>query len=866
MSGTPRRAPRAALLIWLAALLGCAVLMLRAHYTADLSAFLPNAPTPEQGVMVGLLRDGPASRTLLLGITGGSPAQRAAASQQLAERLRGDAQFSTVQNGNSPAATQELDQQLLFAHRYLLSPGVDAARFSVAGLHAAIGASLDLLSSPAGMSLAPLLARDPTGETLQLLDTYGAMLHPHTELGVWSSRDGQRAVLIAQLAAPGSDTDAQQRALETVQRAFAPAAQAAPVQLAISGPPAFAVNTRAAIRAQVMRLSGLGSGLIVILLLLVYRSPTTLLLGLLPVLSGALAGVAAVSVGFGTVHGLTLGFGTTLIGEAVDYSIYLFIQSGVGVPGPARAGHTRHLGDAAASQAQRQRRLDAWVKHAWPTVRLGTLTSICGFASLTLSGFPGLAQLGVYSISGLLAAAAVTRWVLPALIPASLRPRDLSRFGARLLSVIERAARWRALVGVLALAAAGLLALHHQRLWNTELAALSPIPAADLALDAQLRNELGAPDAVYFVVARGPDVQAALQRAEQVAPVLQKLVDAGTLQSYESPSRYLPSVALQRTRQAALPERAVLAARLAQATAGLPLSASKLGAFLDDIDAARQAAPLTPAQLRGSSLAAALDAMLLCSPGQCEALLPVRAPAAAAGVPGGIDHARIRAALATIAAGNDAPPILFIDLKEQTDHLYAAYLHQAIVLSLAGLLAIVVLLALVLRSARRVARVIAPLAAAVLVVAALLSASGAQLTLLHLVGMLLVVALGSNYALFFERGHGGAMLEPGATARDATPGADPGMGATVASLLFANLATIAGFGVLAFSSVPLLRSFGETVAPGALLVLVFSAMLSGIGKRAHARPGLGDTPAHGHCDAAPGTPHAAAPPLESTRE
>ncbi|MDI9682789.1 hypothetical protein, partial [Burkholderia cenocepacia] len=62
---------------------------------------------------------------------------------------------------------------------------------------------------------------------------------------------------------------------------------------------------------------------------------------------------AAVSVAFGTVHGLTLGFGTTLIGEAVDYSIYLFVQS-------AQAG-TR--GTARPADATR-----AWVAAYWPTI------------------------------------------------------------------------------------------------------------------------------------------------------------------------------------------------------------------------------------------------------------------------------------------------------------------------------------------------------------------------------------------------------------------------------------------------------------------------------------------------------------------
>ncbi|MGR5382386.1 MMPL family transporter, partial [Vibrio harveyi] len=92
---------------------------------------------------------------------------------------------------------------------------------------------------------------------------------------------------------------------------------------------------------------------------------------LLPVLSGVAAGVAAVSIGFGSVHGLTLGFGTTLIGEAVDYSIYLFVQS------------------AGTRTARPADSLRAWITTYWPTIRLGVLTSVCGFASMLFSGFPG---------------------------------------------------------------------------------------------------------------------------------------------------------------------------------------------------------------------------------------------------------------------------------------------------------------------------------------------------------------------------------------------------------------------------------------------------------------------------------------------
>ena len=112
------------------------------------------------------------------------------------------------------------------------------------------------------------------------------------------------------------------------------------------------------------------------------------------------------------------------------------------------------------------------------------------------------------------------------------------------------------------------------------------------------------------------------------------------------------------------------------------------------------------------------------------------------------------------------------------------------------------LLLIALRSPGRAARVLAPLALSVVTVAALLSGLGYQLGILHIVGMLLIVAVGSNYALFFDRNS-----------------ADPQHGSqalTLASLLVANVATVLAFGVLAFSRVPVLADLGETVAPGAL--------------------------------------------------
>jgi predicted exporter len=773
-----------ALAVWLALVALAALIAARAHYTADLSAFLPRAPTAMQRLLVDQLRNGAASRLLLMDIRGGDAAARAGLSRATADALRRDPQFTAVENGGPAAA----DRGFLFQHRYLLSDAVDPARFAAAGLEAAIRASLEELSLPAGLLMKPLLAHDPTGEMLAIVDRLDRGAAPRTADGVWVSRDAARALLLVQTRADGSDTDAQARAITAVRAAFTAAAAKAAVpgmQLRMTGPGVFAVTARDTIKHEAMRLSVLSLSLIVLLLLAVYRSVGAVLLGLLPVASGALAGIAAVSVGYGAVHGITLGFGITLIGESVDYPIYFLIQSGIGIQ--SRVG-----GDPGA-----------WRRLLWPTIRLGVLTSVCGFASLLPSGFPGLAQLGLYSIAGLMAAALVTRFVLPQLTPPGLAVRDVAPLGDAAAAAAARlaAAAPAAACAVLVLAAA-VLFQHRGALWNRDLAALSPVPAAGQALDAELRAQLGAADVSHLVVVQGPDLEAVLQRAERAAPALAQLTAAGVIGGFDSPAIYLPSRATQSARRASLPPPPVLRERLARATAALPLRAGALEPFLEDVEAARNSPLLGPADLAGTSPGAAFGALVLRYEDRWYALLPLL---------GGIDIGRVRAALEAADPGETR----ILDLKGESDALYSGYLAEAARLSLAGIAAIVTLLLVALRSPARVLRVLGPLLLAVLAVAAGLAAAGRQFNILHLIGMLLIVAVGSNYALFFDH------LALHGPLRDARRD-----GGILASLLVANAATVIGFGVLAFSKVPVLSALGETVAPGAFLALLFAALLA----------------------------------------
>lgn len=774
-AGVPRRG--AVLALWLLALALGVGLIARTPIATDLSAFLPASPNAQQRVLIEQLQSGVAARTLLVGIDGGDAAGRAEASRKLAAALRASGLFEQVQNGERGDDLAAAGRWLA-EHRYRLSPAVAPERYTEEGLRDAIDETLALLGTPAGAAVKPLLARDPTGETARIAEVLLPRSAPRSEQGVWMSRSRPRALLLLTTRAAGADLDGQARTIAAVRSAFSSVGAPA-LDLKLSGSGVFSVDSRAQIEREVKLLAAVGSLVMGALLLLAFASLRALAVALLPVVSGIVAGVAAVGTLFGTVHGVTLGFGSTLIGEAVDYAIYYLIQARGTAAAPGEGW--RH-----------------WLRENWPTVRLGLLTSVCGFAALAFSGFPGLAQLGVFSVAGLTGAALVTRYVLPVLVPDGASGRGLrgplGQLAAQGVRVLPRL-RWPALL--LGLLAAGWLALQGGSIWRGDLLSLSPVPRAALALDAELRAELGTGDTGLLVVANGADLQDALRHAEAAGARLDALVEHGRLLGVDSPTRLLPSLATQQQRIASLPPRAVLQERLAAATAGGPLPAARLSAFLDDVDAARTQPPITRESLAGTPFATLVDALVVPRRAGGVAVLMSLQPAA------GVDAAAVRTALE-----GAAPGLQVIDIGGELASMYRGYLHEAVVQVALGALAVLVLLAAWLRSPRRLLAVCQPLVIAVLLVLAGLSLAGVALGILHLVGLLLVVAVGSNYTLFFDQ----LRHQHGRIDDD-----------TLASLLLANLTTVISFGLIALSEIPALSAIGRVVAPGALLCLLLAA-------------------------------------------
>ena len=760
-----------ALFIWLVLVAGCVLTISRSVFNADMSAFLPRTPTATQQIMVEQLRDGVVSRLILVGVEGAPAPTLAQISKRMSAQLRSDSELVSVNNGERIGL--EKDFELLWRNRYLLSDAVTAQRFTAQGLHDSLVVYLDLLATPMSGMAQRVLPNDPSGELIHLLEQLEGQAHPALQDDVWFSRDGARAILLVETKGSGSDIDAQERAMQHIQTAFDEAAkrlQMADARVQMTGPGVFSVQARASIRGDAWRLSLIATLLVAGMLLLLYRSLRVLALGLLPVASGALAGVTAVSLGFGSVHGITMGFGVTLIGECVDYAIYLFTR----------------IGRDGTPQSTLQR--------IWPTLRLGVLTSICGFSAMLFSGFTGLAQLGLFSIAGLLAAVSTTRWVLPNLLPAGFSVHASTRLSAAAMSAVRHAPRARIALLLLLLAALLQLFVKRDELWNDSLSSMSPVSQEMQMLDQQLRNDMGAPDVRYMLVLNAVDQESVLQQGEEIASILRQQVLAGNLGGVDTPP--LPSRRAQLARQAALPQAATLRANLKQALLDLPFRSSTFLEFPQTIALAKQQPLLDRDALQGGNLGLKLDSFLLQRPSGWMLMLPLRGVQDAGRIEQGIRHAT-------------GTPFILLDMKYEAEQMFHDYRRDAGKNALLGVLAIVVLLLVSLRSVRRVFEVSLPLAAAVIVVTAGLVLTGHALSIFHLVGLLLVVAVGSNYALFFDR----RCTLPQDRER------------TVTSLLFANASTVLGFGLLSFSQSPVLNAIGSTVAAGAVLSLIFSAVL-----------------------------------------
>jgi predicted exporter len=640
---------------------------------------------------------------------------------------------------------------------------VPATAYTDAALRARLSELRDQLGSPAGVMVRQTAPRDPLGGLWAPLEAlrgaHGAALVDDD--GVLLTADRAHAFAFVETRSSPFDSDAQ-RAFRAALAGWLASAPAG-TRMQTAGTAQFAIASEAQMKGDVNRIGIISTLGILALFLVLFGSLRLIVLGLVPMLFGSAIAVLACQALFGEIHGITIAFGTSLLGVGLDYVEHYYAHF---VLSPAVPAATT-------------------MKRVAPSLVLGALTTIIGFIGIGASGLAGLRQMAMFSVIAIIASMSATCLIVPRWMPTSYRPpRTLAGVQRAVRAVLERVTRrrwsrpWRlaALAAAVIVSVAGVRAARFSDNVNMLVNDAGPHVVEDRAV----RGRLGPESSTFAVVTAATD-EALLAQIGRADAELARAQAAGAITSFTPLARLLPSHDEQRARFAAAREAAPRIRRIMEELEFVP---AQFQPFWDML-AGSPPPLLTLADVRRSPLAPLLTAWV-----------PAKAtPIALIPFVGATDLAALRAQVpsATIIAPSETIVTLFRGVRIRT-----------VIASLIGFAAIFVLLFARYRRATKVVVALGPALLACVATVATLVAAGVALTILHVMSLLLVVSLGVDFGIFF--------VDTAETLEESAR--------TMVSILTASVTTILSFGLLSLSASPGLAALGVTVTLGVTFSLV----------------------------------------------
>ena len=640
------------------------------------------------------------------------------------------------------------------AHPFVLATRAERARLEREGARALATDVAVMLGSPAGMVN---IGNDPGGHVGRYLAhlprPYPDFLPDGPMLS--AERDDGRTFLLRLDAGEAFGTrDAERAAAAVAAAGDAVAARCGACRFEATGAALFADAARHEAKQETTWLTLTSTLLIMLLIAFVYRSLAPHVLGFLQLFASVAAAGAAVIAVFGSINILTLVFGTTLLGIAIDYAFLYFSEYWFGGAPPARVMARIRSG-----------------------LGVGLATGVLAFAFLALTGFPALTQIALFSVAGLLEAALVVALIFPVTLrrPPAVAAHPAVAWPGRFVARACRASRWRWVLPLLALVAAapGWWALRA----NDDVRDLSHFPPALMQTDAHVREILARFPASGFFLVQAPDLEQAMRRESALFARLAKDVPQADPLGL---SRYLPDAASQQASLAAW--RKLLgdpqALREAFVATGLPAG------LADRVERGWRQAPQRPI---------APEALFAAVPDLERFVIPFDGGVALIATVFG-DHEIAPARL--IAAADGLTGVRFVQPLVQMADTFAGVRVRAVWLVVIGYLLISGLL--VWRYGwREGLRMLYPPLLAMGITLGVMGWLGEPVNVFVVVALILILGLGRDYAVFLR--------EVGARERS------PALAVTLSAIT-----TLLSFGLLALSRIPALHAFGLATGIGIL--------------------------------------------------
>jgi predicted exporter len=725
---------------------------------------------------------------MVLSIAGPDLATALAATRQWETILETHPEVESLRRGPGPDVAHAV-HELYFPRRFLLlsdHPEDELReRFSAAGLRAVAETLRDALALPEGQLAKELAPADPMLAFPSLLRRFEAALQGGLQVvdGCFADVATSSAVLFLTTRHSAFDLEHQAPFASFLEAGFAELDErfGGSLRLERSSVHRFAVASEKRARRDMQRISGISLAGIALLFIVVFRSPRLLAIASVPLAAGVLSATSAGLLLFGKLHVMTVAFGSTLIGVCIDYPIHMIV-------------HYRLVPTSGGPQES--------LRRVGGAITMGALTTVAGFAGFAWSGFPGVREIGVFAAVGILGALAATCLLLPPLLPRTPRTSSVEHATARALGRLLHAMQARRASSALISLGAVLLCLAGlpRVTWQDDVYALAEPPEAEwVREDARVRARISKMDAGRFVVVVAGDEETALQRNDVVYRRLVAARAAGLIESFHSLHTFLFSRALQERNASVLAKLPDLAGRTIAALEAEGFRGQAFAPFVHDL-AQSPADPLQLEDLRRSPLADAIAPLHFELDGRVAVLSLLRGVA---------DPATLEAALA------DLEGVHYFDQQRFIANVYGRYRSRTMLLILVGLVAVVGLLTLRYRRLRTALVVALPALAAAACTLALIALIGVPINLLHLLGLLLVLSIGVDYAIFLVESRSQSQ----------------GVPAAMLSLCVACGSTCLAFGLLSASSFPALQAVGVTTGIGVVLSLVLAPIalvLSGL--------------------------------------
>jgi predicted exporter len=741
------------------------------RWTTKITEFLPDGE--DRGAQIAaLLAESELSRVMTIDLTLGEPAAAPerlhALTLSLLSFLRDQPDVAVARSGFTEADATAMIE--LFGS-WPATTFVPRDAYTADAVRARLAKLKEDLGGPMGMVVRQAAPRDPLGGMWEPLDALrgaqGTALVDDD--GVLFTADHRHAFVFVETRSSPFDSDAQRRFRSMLAGWMARSAPA-PARMQTAGTAQFAIASEAQIKGDVNRIGTLSTIAILVLFFVLFGSARLIALGVVPMLFGSAVAVLVCQAVFGEIHGITIAFGTSLLGVGLDYVEHYYAHFVLSASVPARTT----------------------MKRVAPSLVLGAVTTIIGFVGLAASGLPGLRQMALFSVVAIIASMTATVWMIPQWMPTAYRsPRTLAVIDGAVAALLRRlASRPRsraarvAVIGLSAIAAAAALSAVR---FTDNVNMLVNEHGPHVVEDRAVRSRLGPESSAFAVVTAASDDALLASIGTACAELRSARAHVG---SFVPLDRILPSRDEQLARHAAA--RAA-APDIRRAMAELEFVPEQFAAFWDSL-AVAEPKVLTLADLRRSPLAPLLTAWVPAQSTPRVALIPLV---------GVNDLPALRAAVpsATIIVPRDMIVDLFRGVRIRT-----------VLSSVLGAAAIFVLLMARYRSARRAVVALTPAMMACVATVATLVAAGASLTILHVMSLLLVVSLGVDFGIFF--------VDTAETVEE--------LARTLVSILTASITTILSFGLLGLSQSPGLAAIGVTVTLGVTYSLVFCFVIAAL--------------------------------------